>query len=61
MKAFVDNKISVIQTLKFALGRVENVGKGQNAGYQHFLLFQQCFQKASFSGSLKLRTIWKEF
>ena len=26
--------------------RVENiVGKGQNAGYQYFLLFPQCFQK----------------
>ena len=23
------------------------VGKGENAGYQHFLLFQQCFEKAS--------------
>ena len=28
--------------------RVENiVGKGENAGYQLFLLFPQCFQKAS--------------
>ena len=28
------------------MGRVENiVGKGENAGYQHFLLFPQCFQK----------------
>ena len=42
------------QKLKFTLGGVENiVGKGENAGYQHFLLFPQCFQKASFSGSLK--------
>ena len=24
------------------------VGKGENAGYQHFLLFPQCFQKFSF-------------
>ena len=24
------------------------VGKGENAGYQHFLLFPQCFQKAFF-------------
>ena len=32
--------------------RVENsVGKGENAGYQHFLLFPLCFQKASFSRS----------
>ena len=34
-----------------AFDRVENiVGKGENAnaGYQHFLLFPQCFEKASF-------------
>ena len=38
----------------FVFDRVENtVGKGENAGYQHFLLFPQCFQKNSFSGSLK--------
>ena len=31
--------------------RVENiVGKGENAGDQHFLLFLQCFQNHSFSG-----------
>ena len=29
------------------------VGKGENAGYQHFLLFPQCFLNASFPGSLK--------
>ena len=38
-----------------AFDRVENiVGNGENAGYQHFLLFPQCFQKASMSGSLKV-------
>ena len=36
------------------LGRTENiVGKGENAGYQHFLLFLQSFQKYTFSGLLK--------
>ena len=31
--------------LKYVLRRVENiVGKGENAGYQHFLSFPQCFQ-----------------
>ena len=40
---------------------IENiVGKGENAGYQHFLLFPQCFQKPSLSGSLKVGTVWKE-
>ena len=28
---------------------VENIiGKGENAGYQHFFLFPQCLEKASF-------------
>ena len=54
MKAFADNKINVTEKLKFVLGRVENsVGKGENVGYQHFLLFPHCFQKVSSSGSLK--------
>ena len=30
--------------------RVENiVGKGENTGYQHFLLFPQCFTKVFFT------------
>ena len=34
---------------KFVLGWAENiVGKGEYIGYQHFLLFPQCFQKSSF-------------
>ena len=38
----------------FVFDRVENiVGNGENAGYQHFLLFPQCFQKASFLGVVK--------
>ena len=45
MKDFADSKTNVTQKLNFVLGRVENiVGKGENAGYQHFLLFPQCFQ-----------------
>ena len=46
LKAFANDKINVSEKLKFVLGRVESiVGKGENAGYQHFLL--QCFKKAS--------------
>ena len=55
MKVFGDDNINVAEKLKVGLGRVENiVGKGENAGYQHFLLFPQCFQKASYTGSLKV-------
>ena len=58
MKAFADNKLNLAEKLKFALGRVENiVGKGENAGFQHFLLFPQCFQKAPFKGSLKVEIV----
>ena len=40
--------------------RIENiVGKGENAGYQYFLLFPQYFQRAFFSESLKVEIVWK--
>ena len=48
LKAFAVDKLILAEKLKFVLGRVENnVGKGENAGYQHFLLFPQCFRKHS--------------
>ena len=48
LKAFVDK-------LKFVLGWVKHiVRKGENAGFQHFLLFPQCFQKAFFLWLLKV-------
>ena len=56
MKAFADDIIDVPEKLEFVLGRIENiVGKVENAGYQHFLLFSQCFQKASYMGVVKSR------
>ena len=63
LKAFADNNLNLDHKLKFELGRVENiveniVGKGENAGYQHFLLFPLCFQNASSSGSLKVGIVW---
>ena len=49
LKAYADDKINITEKLKFVFGRVENiVGKGENAGFQNFLLFPQCFQKAPF-------------
>ena len=59
LKAPADDKINLTEKLKFVLGRVEySVEKGENAGYRHFLLFPQCFQKASFSRSLKVKIVW---
>ena len=51
LEAFEDDKINVAQMMIPVFDKVETaVGKGENAGYKHFLLFQQCFQKASFLG-----------
>ena len=48
------SNFSVAQMVQFSFERVENiVGKGENAGYQHFLLFPQCFQKVFANGASK--------
>ena len=40
LKAFADDKLKVAKMMIFVFDWVENiVGKGENAGYQHFLLF----------------------
>ena len=42
------------------MGRKENtVGKGENACYEQFLLFPQCFQKACFPGVSKGVIVWE--
>ena len=54
MKAFADNKSVVAKMLIALFHRVENiVGKGENTGNEHFLLFPQCFQKVSFHRFIK--------
>ena len=60
LETFADNKINAAQVMISVFDRVENmVGKGENDGYQHFLLFPQCFLKASFLGSLKVVIVWQ--
>ena len=47
VKAFADDKSNVTQNVKSVYHKVEKiVERGENAGYQHFLLFPQCFQGA---------------
>ena len=59
LKAFADDKMNVAEMMISVSDGVENiVEKGENAGYQHFLLFPQCFQKPSPSGSLKFGIVW---
>ena len=46
MKGCADEKSKATQNLNFLFKRVErNVEKSENAGYLHFFLFPQCFQK----------------
>ena len=55
LKAFADDKSNVTQSIKVVFHRIENsVGKEENAGYQHFVLFPQCFQKAFSSNASKV-------
>ena len=55
-KAFADDKINLAQMMISVFDRVENiVGKGENAGNQHFLLFPHCFQKVSILEVVKCR------
>ena len=59
LKAFADDKIRVFKMMIFVFDRVENImGKGENAGNQHFLLFPQCFQRAYYPGLLKVGIAW---
>ena len=59
LKAFADGILNAGKINISVFERVENiVGKGENAGYQHFLLFPQCFEKQSLSGSLKVGIVW---
>ena len=59
LKAFAGDKLKVIHVAKIVPDKIETiVGKEENAGYQHFLLFPQCFQKAFSLGSLKVGIVW---
>ena len=45
LKVFANNELKLEQKRKCFLDRTENiiVEKGENDGYQHFLLFSLCF------------------
>ena len=59
LKAFADDKLNVAKVMISLFDREENtVGKRENAGNQHFLLFRQCFPKPSSVGTLKVGIVW---
>ena len=51
LKGFAADNLDVARMTISLFDRAENiVGKGENAGYQQFLLFLQCFPKPSSLG-----------
>ena len=59
LKAFADKKLSVAKIKIFLFDRAENpLEKGDNAGYQYFLLFPLCFPKPSSFGTIKVGIVW---
>ena len=59
LKAFADDILDVVQMMICVTDWLENImGKGENAGYQHFLLFPQCFLKTAFPVSFKVGIVW---
>ena len=48
LKGFADDKLNIDKMTFSLVDGVENTeGKGENVGYQHFLLFPQCFPQPS--------------
>ena len=59
LKTFTEDNMNEPQMIICVFDREENiVGKGENAGYQHFLFFPQCSQAPSFSGSSEVGIVW---
>ena len=60
-KESADRKMNVSNKNEICFGKGgKHCGKRKkNAGYQHFLLFPQCFQNTTFTRSLKVRIVWK--
>ena len=59
MKTFAEDKLNIAKVIIFLFDGVENtVRKGENAGYQYFLFFPQCFQKSCSLGLFKVGIVW---
>ena len=55
LREFADDKLHVLKIMISLCNRLENtVGKRENGGFHHFLLFPECFPKPSCFESLKV-------
>ena len=59
LKIFPDDKWNVVEMIVSFCGMVDNnVEKGENADYHHFLFFPWCFPKFIQSGLFKFKIVW---
>ena len=59
LKAFADDKLSIARMMISLIDRIENtVGKGENAGYQHFSYIYVVVCKCLQFGQFKNFVIW---
>ena len=59
IKKFADDNFKFDENGRKLSKWVANVGKGEIARYEQFLLFPQCFQKACFPGASKGVIVWE--
>ena len=60
LKEFADHNFKFDKNGRKFSKRVENnVGKGEIARYEQYLLFPQCFQKTCFPGASKGVIVWE--
>ena len=60
LKEFADDNFKFDENGRKLSEQVENtLGNGNIARYEQFLLFQQCFQKASFPGASQGAIVWE--
>ena len=59
LKTFAGNNFKFYENGRKLSKRVKNnVGKGEIAPYEQFLLFPHCFQKPCFPGASKIVVVW---
>ena len=59
LKQFADDNFKFDENSRKFSKQVENVGKGEIARYEQFLLFPQCFQKSCFPVASKGVIVWE--
>ena len=58
LTAFADDKLNVAKMMISLCDKSRKIVEKRENAYQHFFLLTQFFQKAFFTGSLKVEIVW---